>query len=441
MGARRWKKLFTAKPLHESSQRSLCRLAFLLGALLPVLLTLTACLAEFVPAYQRSRAAHYQSLLSNALGCPAEVTAVELRAPSQFILHGIKLFHPETSELLARVQTIDVCQSRAGFALRLINPELPAEQLASAYRLLHEQILCRPAKQRHAAVAWIDGLSIRSRTGARTPFRSVRLELRRLTNETHATLGFSLDGVAGHMASLSFSREHTSARPTSHLELDSGGQRLPGTWVNLFAPQFALPGDAATFTGHFELDYVLNDWMLKGDGQLLAVDTTAWTQRPMLSGLANLTVNDFAVGHEGLEHIHGTLAIKDGRVHDDMLQSAKIVGISPAASIAEPQGIAHPFSQLAFDFALDARGLVLKAGLGERALARDPLGTLAEQYYVGIVPLENLVIALSKITGANDNGSDLVKSPTVRQLVRWLPRPVTELASEESSFQANAVER
>lgn len=440
MRARRW-NFFGSQRLHEGARRSLCRLAFALGAAAPVLLTLVACVAEFVPSYQRSRAVAYQRQLSAAIGCAAEISAVELRAPNHYILHGVKLFHPETSELLVRVDSLDVFEGTAGYALRLIRPEISAENLSDTYRLLHEQILCRPASQDQATVAWLDGLSIHSGLGGRTQFRNVRLELQRRVDSTQATLAFGLDGVAGQAANCQFSRQHNSDQPTSHLKLASGGQRLPGHWVSYFAPQLAIPGDTATFTGQFELDYVLSDWTLKGRGQLRDVDTTTWTQRPMLSGLAQIDVSDFSISDQGLERIGGNLIIKDGRVQSALLQSAIDIGIRPAAPLAQTNSSAHPFTQIALDFALDSHGLVLNAGLANGAVAIDGLGALAEQYYVGIVPMRNVVTALAKTSALDGTQQDLVDSPTVRRLVHWLPQPVTTIATEQTSYQVNAIER
>lgn len=412
----------------------------MLCAALPVALALAASVAEYIPSYQRARAKRYQDQLAGALGCSAEVSAVELRAPNQFILHGIKLFHPETSELIARIQSLDVFQNHAGYALRLIKPELPAEQLASTYRLLHEQVLCRPVQRNQATVAWLDELSIQGGLAGRTQFRNVRLEMRRVPSETQASLQFGFDGVGGQPAVIGFARQHTAVEPTTRLRLDSGGQRLPAHWIGMFAPQLAIAGDAATLAGQFELDYSLSTWTVAGSGRLRDVDATAWTQRPMLSGLADVDVSDLSLGDQGLDHVRGQLTIHEGRVHDDLLQSATYVGLNPVAAIAQSRATAHPFTDLKLDFALDWRGLVLKAGLPDGAVASDRLGPLAQQYYRDLVPMANVVTALSKATGPSNQDSDLIESPTVRRLVRWLPRPVTTIATQSTNFQASSLE-
>lgn len=429
---------FNSRPLHEATRRALCRWTFLFCAALPVLLTLAACLAEYVPAYQRARAAWHERQLSALLGCDVEVAAVELRAPNRRLVHGVKFLHPETGETIARLQTLDIYESSAGYALRLINPELVYDHLASVYRLLHEHVLCRPSGRPQVSVAWIDGLSIAGGRGGRVHFRKVQLEMRRLPDQTQATLAFAIDGLAGQPATLAFSRVHNVAVPTSHLKLATAGQRIPAQWVAQFAPQFALPGDAAVITGQFALTYTLDHWSLEGSGRLLDTDTAAWMQPPLLDGLANVDVAALALSDLGLDRLHGRLSIGRGRIHDDLIKAADYVGIKPAANIASSASSPHPFEQLALEFALDSTGLQLGAGLASGAIVADQLGPLAEQTYFGNVPLRNLVAALVQATHP-ETATNLLESPTVRHLVQWLPRPVAAVTASaaQSSYQAN----
>lgn len=441
MAERRWRILaFKSRPLHEATRRALCRWTFLLCAVLPLMATLAACLAEYVPAYQRVRAAWHERQLSALLGCQVQVAAVELREPNRRLVHGLKFLHPETGETIARLQTLDIYESPAGYALRLINPELVYDQVDSVYRLLHEHVLCRPAARPQVSVAWIDGLSIAGGRSGRVSFRRVQLEMKRVANETQATLAFAIDGIAGQPATLAFSRVHNAAVPTSHLKLTTAGQRIPAHWIAQFAPQFSLPGDAAVLTGQFALTYTLDHWSLEGNGQLLDTDTSAWMQPPLLDGLANVDVAAFALSDRGLDRVHGRLTIRSGRVHDDLITAASYVGLRPTANIAGSVSSPHPFDQLALEFALDSSGLQLGAALPGHAVAVDRLGPLAEQTYFGNVPLRNLVVALSQATHPEPS-ANLLESPTVRRLVQWLPRPVAAVtaSTQQSTHQANTI--
>lgn len=407
--------------------------------------TFVACVAEYVPAYQRARAAWYEGQLSALLGCDVQVAAVELRAPNRRLVHGLKFLHPETGETIARLQTLDIYESTAGYALRLIKPELVSDQMAGVYRLLHEQVLCRPSQRPQASVAWIDGLSIVGGRGGRVSFRNVHLELKRVPNETQATLTFAVDGVAGQAATLAFARVHNTAVPTSRLKLATGGQRIPAHWIAQFAPHFSLPGEAAVITGQFALTYTLDHWSIEGNGQLIDTDTSLWMKPALLHGLAHVEVGSLALNDRGLDCVHGRLMIRDGRIHDDLIRAVKYVGIQPVANIAGSVSSPHPFDQLALEFALDSRGLQIGAGLAGNAVAADGLGPLAKQTYFGPgpVPLHNLVVALAQATHPEPT-ANLLDSQTVRRLVQWLPSPVAAITASaaQSNYQVNtAAER
>jgi hypothetical protein len=294
------------------------------------------------------------------------------------------------------------------------------------------------------SVAWIEGLSIVGDRYGRINFRDVRLEMKRVPNETQATLALAIDGIAGQAATIAFSRAHDAAVPTSQLKLNTCGQRFPAHWIAQFVSHFRLPGEATTFTGQFALTYTLDHWSLEGNGQLLDTDTSAWMQRPLLHGTANVDVADFAISDRGLDRVHGRLTVRNGRIHDDLIKAADYVGIRPAANIAGSVSSPHPFEHLALEFALDSSGLQLRAGLANRAVVADQLGPLAEQTYRGNVPLRNLVVALSQATHP-EPAANLLESPTVRRLVQWLPRPVTTVTvstaaapGTQPNYQANS---
>ncbi len=90
----------TAKwQLHESTQRGLCRAAFLCLGVLPMCCAFALSVAQFVPAYQRSKASNWSDWLSARLGVAVQVAAVESLAPERFNLHEGALCRPRIASL------------------------------------------------------------------------------------------------------------------------------------------------------------------------------------------------------------------------------------------------------------------------------------------------------------------------------------------------------
>ncbi len=90
MGLGRWSFFGKRRTIHEATWRAWCRLAFLLGAALPVLLTFAACILEYIPLYQSYRAERYAQQLMQITGLVVKVQRVELLTPSRRLLHGIE---------------------------------------------------------------------------------------------------------------------------------------------------------------------------------------------------------------------------------------------------------------------------------------------------------------------------------------------------------------
>ncbi len=106
-----------------------------------------------------------------------------------------------------------------GCAIHAQQAALSAEQLSDCYRLLHEQVLCRPASRPHAMVLFMNGLVIKDQTEASVAFNKVQVELKRLPLSTAASLRLRLENFPGHEAILSFDRHHDQPAPVSHWTL------------------------------------------------------------------------------------------------------------------------------------------------------------------------------------------------------------------------------
>ena len=110
--------------MHESSQRGLCRAAFVLLGVIPLIFVIGLSIAQFIPAYQSRRAAHWSAWLSTRLGVQVQIAAVESLAPERYVLHGLKISHPESRAALGRVRSVAVDRSGTGWKVKLNGPEL-----------------------------------------------------------------------------------------------------------------------------------------------------------------------------------------------------------------------------------------------------------------------------------------------------------------------------
>ncbi len=413
------------RPLHEATRRALCRLLFVVLAALPVLLTIAACFAEFVPQYRQARAKHYERAIAQATGFDVEIGQVELRAPNQRLLHDVALRQPETGELLCKIGTMFMYENNAGVSLNCKQAQIPAEHLSTVYRLLHEAVLCRPMPSAQNIVASFEGLQIVDAVESPVSFESCMLNLRRQASSTEGTLTFDFAGSAGLDGTLSFARHHTESSPRSRWILNTGGQQLPTRWISHFAPQFNIVGNESRFHGQFELSHTVNTWQLLGHGNVSGIDTSTWLDRPLVSGLANVSFSSFVINETQVQRAAGQLTIRNGHLHHHLVNALDHVGFRPIAESA--RSTPSPFTQVSLLFAIDPHGLKLKSQLADRAVAVDETGTVAYQYadenYV--IPINNLLVSLS-LANEPSRSPDILNSNTTRRMVQWLPRPISK---------------
>lgn len=444
MALRRWNIGLRRIPVHEATRRAWCRLLFVLCGVLPVLLTFLACCAESLPAYQRSRVSRYSQLLSQTTGLCVQVQRVKLLTPTSRWLFGIQLNHPETGEPLGKIDGLWISETPSGCAIHAQQAVLSAEQLATSYRLLHEQLLCRPpatteasalrlsSSPGHAVVLWMNDLVIHGESEPSLTFSKLKIELKRQPLATAAAIRYRLSSFPGQEAILTFDRHHDQIEPVSHWTLSSGEQALPGVWVNRFINNYSIAGTDSAFTGDFDLKVNETFWNLSGSGRMLRVDSNSWFERPLLSGVAYLDVTGFNLTDRGLNSASGSLLIQDGRIHADLLTAAQHIAIETVGGYEQFEklpGRAVPFQAITADFKLDSEGLRIEPRRTDGAVVYDAVGPIAKKLSQwSLVPTNNVAVCI-----CNTASSEAQRSSTFSRAIQWLPRPNSTTANYQAS--------
>lgn len=434
MALRRWNMLLGRIPVHEATRRAWCRLLFVFAGALPVLLTFIACCAERVPAYQRARVAGYSRLLSQVTGLSVQVERVKLLTPTSRRLYGVQLNHPETGEPLGKINGLWISETPTGCAIHAQQSELSAAQLADCYRLLHEQLLCRPSSQPHAMVLWMNDLVIQGESEPSLAFSKLQIELKRQPLATAAAIRFRMVDFPGQEAVMSFDRHHDQVDPISHWTFGSGDQPLPGAWVQRFTTNYSIPGAQSAFTGSFDLKYNQDFWNISGAGRLHRMDAAHWFERPLLSGLAYVDITGFNLSDRGLNHASGRLLVQDGRIHSDLLTAAQhvaLVVVEDYQHFLKRAGSSVPFQEIAANFKFDQDGLRLEpdARRADGAVIYDAVAPIAKKNAMySLIPCKNVAVCLCSTALG-----DVEQSAAFSRAIRWLPRPAATGADYQVS--------
>ena len=427
--------------LHESTQRGLCRLAFILFGLLPLICGLVFSALEFVPAYQRWRTSKWEDWLSTQLGIHVELAVLENRAPDRWVLHGVRLLHPESGATLGRVPQVEVLSRGKRWSILLHEPELERRQLTTTWKMVHDWFLCRPQRYSQAAAIGANHLIIRG-PNASDEFTNIVVRMQPEENELALDIQFRMSptlqpsgtSTAQLVAKkepaslLKIRRNHAENRLMTNLQLQTATP-LPCELFHGLLPSTANLGEQATFTGLLDWQMRSAQWQLQfTDVSLQQVDfgnVGRWLGNK-LSGQGMIYIHQASISNNHLESAVATIAATGpGSISSDLLAG---VGRHLDIDVRQTNPVAiHAFEHAAFTVNIEPQRLQLVGRLPGGAIFRDAVGPLASRpqaKWDTTVPLAKVIDLLhdsddDKSSRRHSMSRSL--SPVARVALRWLP--------------------
>ncbi len=436
--------------IHESSQRSLCRAAFVFLGVVPLFVAIAFSIAQFIPAYQEHRAIAWSTWLSGRLGVDVQVAAVELLAPESFILHGLKLSHPESQASLGRIRSVAVSRKAAMWSIQLDQPELERRQLSATWRMIHDWFVCRPQAAQPAIRIECAGLQLQELEQKQT-LEKISVEIYSQADRTIVAAEFKMPTTDPNSkpSQLRIIRHHSDRQLSTILELESEQTALPCNLVSPIFPFVQRLGDRAIFQGKLSLYQRNNAWQANVTQSWLgAVDFGRMTSRiesydtnKNLIWFDNLKVTD-----RGLQNATGGIQIIHGRIDCDLLAaSQQVLGVVLPRSV-QTAGEAQTFEQFLALFEISPGTFKLSGGLAETlgktrqlasgTLIADATGEIAvRSNFAEPMPLQSLVNAFSNGQGVTTASATSTETTDwfAQRAVWWLPMEKPQSLSQSRS--------
>ncbi|QDV27143.1 hypothetical protein Q31a_55300 [Aureliella helgolandensis] len=475
--------------VHESTARGLTRLAFLILGVLPLAFCVAWTLLHATSLYGRFRTAQWEAWLTGTLGVSVEVASWEGKSPDRFVLHGIQLKHPETKQIIARVQSADVAFYRGQWLVQLDQPNLESDQMATVWRIAHDWMLCRPSAASKAAVFRMQQVVVRSETREQT-LRNVLVSFFPEFDSQWLTIDFQftdrpehLVGAQSHEAlaqnesqqaeqidssRLMIRRHHGEQQLMTEMQLRTGATSLPCSLVVDLLPQLKALGDQARFAGVIDFrqwNRVWGLWINKPKSTPEANSDDEWSRfegidfgrltwgsGAALNGMGNLLIKEAFLSSEGLQSIHGGLEMPtpgfiSGRLLETMGRYMDVV--TPVTQSMPDGGYAFRAVHCFFQISPGKIHLVGRQPDGVIVAGNQGvLATRAIEKWSQPIELSRVVAALSdsaKFVSESvvDEDSTGLRS-THREVLGWLPKlamvwlpletPRTDVAVEDSSL-------
>ena len=421
--------------LHETTQRMVCRVLFILCAAVPLVVTIAFILYSLRPW----READWQESLSQQLHVQAVVEAVFTPRPGVQELKNVRIADLRSQLPLLQVDKIRASWEGDKLLLRIGSLQLQQAHLGSLASTLSTVM---SAKELPPVKLDLGAVLLQRSQGRRLYLSNAQLQVGQW-KASRRLVKVEADLV---------NPDQVGPQPMLHLEivqqgatlttsLDTGGARLP-TWVltELWPSLAGCP--ESTFAGRIELEG--NCAELKGSlhGRIEHIDFARWmgdSSPHQFTGVGHLVLDDFQWSNKRVDVAHGSLQSSGGSISRQLvseMQQRLFCNSGPSAlNSAEATGDLS-FDELSCGFHLTAKGLTLtgrcqsiRDGAPGCMLVSRGEALLLEPTYPNL-PVAQLVQALS-----HPATSWLPASREAHEMAGSLPLPPADSTKKEVAAQ------
>ena len=313
--------------MHERTQRAIARLLFVFCCALPTVATVFCVLATWTPWYHARVLRGLENQVSVASGMIVQVDDFRRSAPSTVHLSGVRIINPETLHDVAKVREVQWSERSNEVAIQLHQPELQSSQLQSAWKLIHDRLLCNPERTNRPVRFVANDLTIHSDDGAVT-LRDIGASIRPNGNSVEAAVEcIPANHHASSPVTVTVNRDRDNGIPTTRWVLDTGRTPLPCSALSDYLPALQSLGSEAEFIGTMRWQSDSSDWIVDLSGATfdkVALDRLLEKQSHRLSGRATIQLDRCRID-PGQRHsdIVGSVRARDGRIGRSLLLSAQ----------------------------------------------------------------------------------------------------------------------
>lgn len=436
--------------LHESTRRSLCRLAFVLLGLVPMTVCLVMAVNTLTPGYSRRQATVWERLLSQQYGVIVRVEQANSPAPLQYRLDNVQLFHPETQLRMGGIERVILRRAQDQWLVQASEAQLNMSHFAECSRAIHDWYICRPLNDRQRAAVELDRLTI-THEDQTAELIDIVAELLPETDKWGMKASFSIAQEAKKSKSLSQEslpqnpttnstqgrpdpianqlivvRQHAPEKSSTELQLRANSNLPLWLIARSIQPkssdsQLALIEPLLTgcsFTGVIDVRYQTSGtsiYLTEARLEELDFGHLRWAPMAVFSGVGSLRLNQAKLDATGLQFAEGSFDLGPGRMDAEFFQSLAHYLKWETPRQNPTQVIA--FDRMAARFRVQPAAFQLVGSVADGTILSDAHGSLARRHDPSAMPVSSLVHALADSPGS---------ATLVRQALVWLPLDDTQ---------------
>ncbi len=319
--------------MHERTQRAIARMTFVFCCALPTLAVVVFILLTWTPWWHAGELASIEQHLSDRVDMRIKVDDFKRSSPTTLELSDVKVFDPESKQLVAKVHRVEWSGRGDETSIVLQQPELQSAELAGVWKLIHDRFLCRPDQTGDSVRVAVKDLTIHSL------IRPLPLTY------VDAWVRPSIDGKGIEATIQCYAADRNLTGDSQPIDISIVRQREPEpttTWklntttplpcsaLAEFFPDIEMLGDDAEFVGSMQWTITPSGWSIDlAGGEFRHLALSRWFQ-PLSH---KLTASDAAVhfdrchiaieeGETTICDVAGTLRARNGQVGPSLLRAA-----------------------------------------------------------------------------------------------------------------------
>lgn len=352
--------------MQESLQIALCRLVFVSLALLPFIAVILYSCWTFTPWHHLSLKYYWQQQISSAIGFDVDIESVVNYSPHETRLKNLKLLHPETGDLVAVIDTVELRPSNDRYRLKVIRPQFHLEYASQLSDAVHRHSLCLPRMKRQSFLCSIENAKLRSEV-ADIDGITIESELKTSSDRSQLRSRFELKTTEGaKVGTLDVVREHLALPPLTTCQMDFTGVEIPAIVLHAFQPFSKHLGSEVAFQGTVVTRATNSDWDIWISGALRGVQWEQITSSLayQILGRGDIHLNEAWVFNGQLRRANGALSAKQGSISRTWLDQARnYLRLRMRPDILQGDIVMVPFEIMKVQFDVSELGVRIDGGI------------------------------------------------------------------------------
>ncbi len=360
--------------LHETTQRRVCRVAFLLLCVAPTLWTV-AWIAHF---YRPWRHEDWQRALSHRFHVEASVVGIASPRPGVTRLARVEIADLRSKQVLAAIESLRIEHQGAKIALGADRVELPVEQVK---KFAESVETCFSAKELPAVDFHAKQLVVVSARGERFAFANLRLhsEVSKAGEERILLQADVEQGETKSTVQMVLENQRSTSGSVFSAKFDTQQGRVPAWLMAALVPSVERCAEA-TFEGKGLVQKSSAGSSGQLEGRFENVDFSQWIgpHSPYrVQGVGRLQLNRLEWNVAGVKRVQGQLVAERGHVDrvllDRLVERVLCVPGTPKTTGPTASDIWQAFDELSCGFEINRRGMTLT---GSCTTVANPAGCL-----------------------------------------------------------------